>query len=96
MPESIENLLIAFTGLLPLIAAARQNYAYRVAERELLGQYGHMQKIFTTAAHLLHQTHDTNEQRAILHDLGEAALGESGQWLLRQRERPLPGGEPMN
>lgn len=96
LPESIENLLIAFTGLLPLIAAARQNYAYRVAERELLGQYGHMQKIFTTAAHLLHQTHDTNEQRAILHDLGEAALDESGQWLLRQRERPLPGGEPMN
>ena len=93
--DTVGDWLIGLTGLLPLIAAARQNYAYRRAERELLGQFGHMKKIFLTAAHLLDQATSNEEKRIILRDLGEAAMAETGEWILRQRERPLPGGEPL-
>ncbi len=82
-------------GLLPLVAAARQNYAHRIAQRELVAQYTQMRKVFTFAARLLDETKDTEHAQEILQDLGEAALNESAQWVLRQRERPLPGGDAL-
>ena len=90
------NLLVALMGLLPLIAAARQNYAHRLAERELVAQYNSMHGLFANAARLLDGTDDRLEQQQILRELGEAALQENAEWLLRQRDRPLPGSDAMN
>lgn len=92
---SSANWLVAIMGLLPIVAAARQNYAHRVAERELAAQYGHMLKVFENAHRLLHQSTSSTDKQRVLRDLGEAALNENAQWVLRQRERPLPGGESV-
>jgi len=92
----LSNWLVALMGLLPVVAAVRQNYAHRLAERELVAQYAHMREVFRSAHRLLQGTREPAAQQVILRDLGEAALNENAQWILRQRERPLPGGDAMS
>ena len=102
----LETILIAAMGMLPLIAAGRQTYAHRVAERELVAQYAQMHTVFRHAHRLLavwsndrvsaqNDIATVNYARKVLLELGEAALNENAQWVLRQRERPLPGGESL-
>ena len=95
LPGVVVNLLVATMGLLPLVAAARQNYAHRIAQRELVAQYDQMHNIFSFAARLLQNAVDSKDKQSILQELGEAALNENAQWVLRQRERPLPGSDAM-
>jgi len=76
-------------GLLPLVAIIRQQYAHRTAEHELFNQYTYMYRIFSNANRLLGNAATTEIKRDILLALGESALDEQGQWILRQRERPL-------
>ncbi len=83
------NVLIALMGLLPVMAAIRQAYAYRTAEHELINQYQFMDRIFANAQHQLRHAATASEQRRILRELGDASMREHGQWLLRQRERPI-------
>jgi hypothetical protein len=78
-------------GLFPFLAAVRQGYANRNAERELITQFGHQYRIFANANRLLASTRSVDEQRDILRALGASALDEHGQWLLCQRERPVAG-----
>jgi hypothetical protein len=82
-------------GLLPLIATVRQNYAHRTAEHELIMQYAYMHRIFSNAYRMLLAEKSLDGKREILRALGEAQLDENGQWLLRQRERPLASGQLM-
>ena len=89
------DMLIAVMGLVPFAIAARQNYAYRLAERELLAQYQHNVRIFSNAIGLLKKAPTLEMRREILRALGEAALEENGQWILRQRERPATATEPL-
>ena len=91
--EPWSNVLIALMGLLPFIAAVRQSYANRVAERELLNQYAYMQRLFTNAHLLLSGARSTRVKQDVLRAVGEAALDENALWLLRQRERPLSGSQ---
>jgi hypothetical protein len=85
------NYLIAAIGLLPFIVAVRNNYAHQTAERELLTQYNYYYQIFSNAQRLIEHTGNTVRKRHILRALGEAALDETSQWILRQRERPRSG-----
>lgn len=90
------NLLVALMGLLPIVAAARHNYAHRMAERELVAQYDHMLNVFARAERMIEHAGDNpDEIRQILRELGDTALEENAQWVLRQRERPLPGSDAM-
>ena len=89
LDSPINNVLVAIMGLLPLIATIRQSYAHRTAERELIAQYGYYYRIFDSANRLLQRAEQLDLRREILRALGEAALDESSQWILRQRERPL-------
>jgi hypothetical protein len=95
MSQTTSNLLVALMGLLPILAAARQNYSHRLAERELVAQYESMRQVFQSAYKLIRRTRNPARQRRILRDLGDAALMENEQWVLRQRQRPLPGGDAM-
>lgn len=95
LTDSLNNWLVALMGLLHILAAARQNYAHRLAERELAAQYAHMLVVFRSAHRFLSATEALEVKKSILRDLGEAALNENAQWVLRQRERPLPGGESV-
>jgi hypothetical protein len=83
------NAVIAVIGLLPVIATIRQTYAHRTAEHELVHQYRFMVRIFANAQRHLARASQVNERRRILWELGDAALREHSQWILRQRERPL-------
>ncbi|MCZ6641911.1 MAG: hypothetical protein O7F71_10075, partial [Gammaproteobacteria bacterium] len=56
---------------------------------ELFNQYTYMYRIFSNANRLLDNAATTEIKRDILLALGESALDEQGQWILRQRERPL-------
>ena len=96
LPEVGTNVLLALMGLMPLMAAGRQSYSHRLAERELVAQYTHMHEIFDHAGLLLKNISDGAGKRKLLRELGEAALHENAQWLLRQRNRPLPGGDAMS
>jgi hypothetical protein len=90
--ELVQNTMIALMGALPFLAAVRQTYAYRVAERELVAQFTHMVRIYSNAHRLLECSSGPDERREILRALGEAAIDESNLWVLRQRERPLSSG----
>ena len=92
---TVTNYMIALMGLLPLVSGLRLNYSSRMGEQELVAQYAHMKRIFSNAKRLLDNAETQSEAQEILRELGEAALDENAQWILRQRERPLPGGELM-
>jgi len=83
------SLLVSVMGVLAIIAAARESYAYRKGDKELSKQYRYMRDIFANARVKLDATHDVGSQREILRELGEAALAEHSEWALMHRERPL-------
>ncbi|MGA9342266.1 MAG: hypothetical protein WBV61_08020 [Rhodanobacteraceae bacterium] len=87
------NLLVAAMGMLAIIAAARESYAYRKADKELIKQYEFMRNIFAGARKVLDAEPDLQARREILRALGEAALAEHAEWALMHRERPLEHGK---
>jgi hypothetical protein len=87
--EETKVTLVTLMAVLSIVAAVREAYAYRKADRELMRQYFFMQRIFTTARAALDGAHEPAQQRAILLALGEAALTEHAEWTLMQRERQV-------
>ena len=83
------NLLLAFLAIFGIIAAARESYAYRKGDKELIKQYRYMLGIFSDARRKIDATPDDEGKREILHLLGEAALAEHSEWALLHRQRPL-------
>jgi hypothetical protein len=86
---STKTLLIALMGGFPLIAAVREAYAHKKADKELIKQYRFMHRLFSNARQRLDETTNDQQKRAILRALGEAALDEHAEWILMHRERPL-------
>lgn len=89
MAPGWRDLLILLMGLLPMIAAVREAYAQKRAEKELIKQYHFMARIFRNARRQLIAAAGDTARRQILKSLGDAALEEHAQWLLMHRERPL-------
>lgn len=85
--------LVALMGVLAVIAAARESYAFRKADKELIKQYRYMCGIFESARRKLDAQPDPRGRREILRALGEAALAEHAEWALMHRERPLEHGK---
>ncbi len=80
-------------GMLPLLAAVREAYAHKVAEKELLKQYTFMFDIYRMARFRLSRCTSDEQKRELLRALGEAALDEHAEWILVHRERPLEPGK---
>jgi hypothetical protein len=76
-------------GVLAIIAAARESYAFRKGDKELHKQYRHMLGLFADARSKLDATPDGHARREVLRALGEAALAEHAEWALLHRDRPL-------
>jgi len=87
--EETKVTLVTIMAVLSIIAAVREAYSYRKADRELIRQYRFMQRIFASARAALDRTQDPAQQRAILLSLGDAALTEHAEWTLMQRERQV-------
>ena len=85
----MKTFLIALMGGFPLIAAVREAYAHKKADKELIKQYRFMPRLFSNARQRLDETTNDDQKRAILRALGEAALDEHAEWILMHRERPL-------
>lgn len=85
--------LVAVMGVLAVIAAARESYAFRKADKELINQYRYMRGIFASARRQLDATHDPAVHHDILQTLGESALAEHAEWALMHRQRPLEAGK---
>ena len=85
--------LVAVMGVLAIIAAARESYAYRKADKELIKQYRYMRGIFASTRRKLDAARGPDVQRDVLRALGEAALDEHAEWALMHRERPLEHGK---
>lgn len=92
MQEGWKDLVIVLMGVLPLMAAIREAYAQKRAEKELIKQYLFMARIFRNARRQLESAGSDHVRRQILKALGDAALEEHAQWLLMHRERPLEHG----
>ncbi|MCC8363425.1 hypothetical protein LK996_10110 [Lysobacter sp. A6] len=88
------SLLVTTMGALSLIAAVREAYAYRKADKELVKQYRFMHRIYRNARIALDAAPGTHEKREILRALGEAALAEHAEWALMHRDRPIEHGRP--
>jgi hypothetical protein len=86
---AVFNLLVLLMGILPLMAAVRDAYAQKRAEKELIKQYHFMSRIFGKARRKLDSAASDDERRHILKALGDAALDEHAEWILMHRERPL-------
>jgi hypothetical protein len=89
LSQDAKTVLVMIMAVLSIIAAVREAYAYRKADKELIRQYRFMQRIFTSARAALDSTDDPVEQREILLALGDAALTEHAEWTLMQRERQV-------
>jgi len=89
LSQDAKTALVAIMATVSILAAVREAYAYRKADKELIKQYRFMCRIFAGARAALDQTRDPVRQREILRALGEAALAEHAEWTLMHRERPL-------
>lgn len=89
LSQETKTTLVMIMAVLSIMAAVREAYAYRKADKELIRQYRFMQRIFTSARVALDRTHDPVLQRQILLSLGDAALTEHAEWTLMQRERQV-------
>lgn len=89
LPENTKTTLVMVMAVLSIIAAVREAYAYRKADKELIRQYRFMQRIFSGARAALDRTADPVEKRGILRSLGDAALTEHAEWTLMRRERQV-------
>lgn len=89
LAEGTKTMLVLIMAVLSIIAAVREAYAYRKADKELIRQYRFMQRIFSGARAALDRTDDPIEQRDILRSLGDAALTEHAEWTLMHRERQV-------
>lgn len=87
-----QHVLMILMGILPLVAAVRDAYSHKKAEKELIKQYRFMGRIFANARRLLDGSEDIEFQRRVLKAVGNAALEEHAEWILMQRERPLEHG----
>lgn len=92
LSESYSSALIVLMGILPLIAAVREAYAQKRAEKELIKQYVFMSRIFRNARRKLVEAEDDDQRRQILRALGNACLDEHAEWILIHRDRPLEHG----
>jgi hypothetical protein len=89
LSQDAKTILVMVMAVLSIMAAVREAYAYRKADKELIRQYRFMQRIFTGARAALDRTQDPMLQRQILLSLGDAALTEHAEWTLMQRERQV-------
>ena len=89
-----KNWLVVVMAAFSIVAAVREAYAYRKADKELIKQYRFMQKLFADARAALDRADDDDERRDILRLLGEAALSEHVEWALMHRARPLQHARP--
>jgi hypothetical protein len=89
LEQDLKTNLVAIMAVFSIIAAVREAYAYKKADKELIKQYRFMQRIFGEARSALDRAAGTDEQRDILRLLGEAAMAEHVEWALMHRERPL-------
>lgn len=89
LPQDTKTILVLVMGVLSIVAAVREAYAYRKADKELIRQYRFMQRIFAGARAALDRTRDPTAQREILFSLGDAALTEHAEWTLMHRERQV-------
>ncbi|HYL01792.1 MAG TPA: hypothetical protein VEU54_00085 [Steroidobacteraceae bacterium] len=87
LPPETKTTLVMIMAVLSIVAAVREAYAHRKADKELIRQYRFMQRIFRAARAALDRTAEPAEQRAILLALGDAALTEHAEWTLMHRER---------
>lgn len=92
LDQDTSTYLVAVIGVLALVAAARESYAYRKADRELIKQYRFMLHLFVSARGSLDAATDDRSRLEILQELGDAALAEHAEWALMHRERPLEHG----
>ena len=93
LEPSVRDPLIMLMGFLPLIAAVRDAYAHKKADKELIKQYRFMHRIFSNARRKIDVATSDREKREILRALGDAALDEHAEWILIHRERPLEIGK---
>lgn len=89
LPETTKTTMVMVMGMLSIIAAVREAYAYRKADKELIRQYRFMERIFSGARAAIDRTQDPGERRDILRSLGDAALTEHAEWTLMHRERQV-------
>ena len=94
LDDDARNLLVTTMGALSLVAAVREAYAYRKADKELVKQYRFMHRIYRNARTALDAAAGMRERREILRALGEAALEEHAEWALMHRDRPIEHGRP--
>ncbi len=85
----VQTVLIALMGGFPLIAAVREAYAHKKADKELIKQYRFMHRLFRNAHDRIDHATTDEQKRAILNALGAAALDEYAEWILMRRDRPL-------
>lgn len=81
--------LVAVMGVLSIVAAVREAYAYRKADRDLATQYRLMQRIYARARAALDAVQAPAAKRRILRSLAATAANEQTRWALMHRDRPI-------
>ena len=85
--DAIKTPLMALMGLLPLITAGVAVYSHKKADMENIKKDRFMHRIMTEALRRLENAATDDDRREILRALGQTALDDEAQWIMRQRER---------
>jgi hypothetical protein len=85
--DAVKVPLMALMGLLPLITAGVAVYSHKKADMENIKKDRFMHRIMTEALRRLEGATTDDDRREILRALGQTALDDEAQWIMRQRER---------
>jgi hypothetical protein len=89
VPEVVQDPIEYGMGLLLFAVGVRRAYAQSTAESEVIKQFEFMHRIFHNAHRRIDAAEDDGERRRILKLLGDAALEEHAEWILKHRERSI-------
>ena len=94
LDDDARNLLVTTMGALSLVAAVREAYAYRKADKELVKQYRFMHRIYRNARVALDAAGGDAGTPRDPARAGRGGAGEHAEWALMHRDRPIEHGRP--
>ena len=91
IPHLLYGLMLWSLALLTVYGAIFEIYLGEKADRALIRQYRHMDRLFSFAAGELRSARSGAEKLEILRSLGHACLAEHAQWILAHRDKRIEG-----
>ena len=94
----LKNIMILCVGYLPAVGGLLKTYAFTMGYEEQARQYERLANDFNNALNRFEAGIDKAQFKLLIHELGNEALRENGDWVALHRDRPVkvPGAGKSN